>query len=180
MNQELCPVYAGYCDLHGFTHGAEAEELRKGIEQLAEELEEEPRNRSHWDGDDAVEAIQGIARKLKDLLEEVDARDSTAFLESEPPKSSLKPKRRKPRITDVKLMKLISDLVNEVLVETGYKPECVIVGGDLRSAAHDLRVCSGTVVVLDASAGRTVRAVVNRILLCNPRKPPRVFKRQVK
>ena len=29
-----CPVYKAFCSEHGFAHGAEAEDLRKGIEGL--------------------------------------------------------------------------------------------------------------------------------------------------
>lgn len=31
-----CQVYKAICADHGFTHGAEAEELRKGIEKVIE------------------------------------------------------------------------------------------------------------------------------------------------
>lgn len=59
-----CPVYAGYCSVHGFTHGAEAEELRHGLEGiLARNGQKIPR------------------RDLLALLDQVDARDSLAFLD---------------------------------------------------------------------------------------------------
>jgi len=83
-----CPVYANYCAEHGFTHGAEAEELREGIQNLI----------SKW----STEAIEVGATyperfvevdRLRDLLDRVDARDSVAFREiPEKPKKTRKPK----------------------------------------------------------------------------------------
>lgn len=67
-----CPVYAGYCSEHGFTHGAEAEELREGIERLIADAASNP--------DDGVRRVS--TRDLQRLLDEVDARDSLAFSES--------------------------------------------------------------------------------------------------
>lgn len=61
-----CTVYSKYCHDHGFSHGAEAEELREGIENI---LESNP-SEDEWE------------YKLRDLLNEVDARDSLAYLES--------------------------------------------------------------------------------------------------
>jgi hypothetical protein len=59
-----CHLRAGYCHEHGFVHGAEAEELRSGIEKL---LKADPAN---W------------PMALQDLLDRVDARDSLAYLEA--------------------------------------------------------------------------------------------------
>ena len=59
-----CTVYATPCSVHDFIHGAEAEELREGIEKLME-------------NEDAVKV-----RQLRSLLDRVDARDSLAYLES--------------------------------------------------------------------------------------------------
>jgi len=54
-------VIGEYCSKHDFIHGAEAEELRSGIERLIDE---------------------GVTeRGLRRLLDEVDARDSLAYLE---------------------------------------------------------------------------------------------------
>lgn len=61
-----CQVYKSYCSEHDFVHGAEAEELRKGIEKLLK------------DGNDADDFRRGLRR----LLDRVDARDSLAFLEA--------------------------------------------------------------------------------------------------
>ena len=60
-----CPVYKAFCSEHGFAHGAEAEDLRKGIEGLLS------------DGTD-VSFID-----LQRLLDRVDARDSLAFQEAQ-------------------------------------------------------------------------------------------------
>lgn len=62
----LCSVYSDPCPVHGFVHGAEAEELRKGIEQIMKH-----------DGDE-----YGFRRSLQALLDKVDARDSLAYLEA--------------------------------------------------------------------------------------------------
>ena len=59
-----CTVYETPCSVHDFIHGAEAEELREGIEKLME-------------NEDAVKV-----RQLQSLLDRVDARDSLAYLES--------------------------------------------------------------------------------------------------
>lgn len=66
-----CPAYAGYCGVHGFTHGAEAEELRKGLEVIVRKYGL-PENDTH-DGE--------LIRQINALLDRVDARDSVAFLE---------------------------------------------------------------------------------------------------
>lgn len=63
-----CPVFKRYCSEHGFVHGAEAEELRHGIEKILSDA---------CDEDD-------FRRELRRLLEQVDARDSVAFLEASP------------------------------------------------------------------------------------------------
>jgi hypothetical protein len=58
-----CTVYGSYCDNHGFQHGAEAEELREGIQKL---IDQHPR--------------KVPVGALERLLESVDARDSIAYL----------------------------------------------------------------------------------------------------
>jgi hypothetical protein len=66
-----CLVYDESCAEHGFIHGAEASELREGIEALLDQCGE----MSH---DDWTEA-------LTSLLDRVDARDSLARLEAQVP-----------------------------------------------------------------------------------------------
>ena len=61
-----CTVYGKPCPEHGFFHGAEAEELREGIEAILEH-----------EGDE-----RGFKHSLRALLERVDARDSLAYLEA--------------------------------------------------------------------------------------------------
>ena len=72
-----CTVYKKRCTLHGFIHGGEAEELRQRMEELAVELEEA----DPW----PIEPVntEEIAKSIRKILEEVDARDSVAFLEAE-------------------------------------------------------------------------------------------------
>lgn len=65
-----CTMAGGVCPEHGFVHGHEAEELRKGIENIV--LSHTSR---FW------------RDALRDLLDKVDARDSLAYLE----------RRRRPR-----------------------------------------------------------------------------------
>ena len=60
-----CPVYAAPCPDHGFIHGAEAEELRSGIERLCAKY------------DKKVPIFE-----LEELIQSVDARDSLAYLEA--------------------------------------------------------------------------------------------------
>lgn len=62
-----CPVYDRFCKKHNFVHGAEAEELRQGIEHILEFVDQD---------------ADRIIDELKDLLDRVDARDSLAFVES--------------------------------------------------------------------------------------------------
>ena len=59
-----CPL-GTYCEEHGFHHGAEAEELRKGIEDLIACYEDEV-----------------PCSVLEELLQRIDARDSVAYLEA--------------------------------------------------------------------------------------------------
>ena len=55
------------CPVHNFVHGAEAEQLREKLEALIEEAKNRDSNIGHWE--------------LQHILDEVDARDSVAFLE---------------------------------------------------------------------------------------------------
>jgi len=66
MKPSRCPVTRKLCPIHGFSHGAEAEELRGGIERiLASGIDD------HYA--DAA---------LRQLLDRVDARDSLAYLQA--------------------------------------------------------------------------------------------------
>lgn len=60
-----CPRYGYYCTDHEFVHGAEAEELRSGVEEILSGLDSGKMPR--W------------AVRLQALLDEVNARDSLAF-----------------------------------------------------------------------------------------------------
>lgn len=66
MNPRPCPVYHEHCSKHGFYHGAEAEELREGIERII-------RHGGYG---------ELIHDELRRLLDRVDARDSLAYLEA--------------------------------------------------------------------------------------------------
>lgn len=59
-----CPVYGQFCLEHNFVHGAEAEELREGIEGILDTMAT---------GDTLT------ANRLRALLNRVDARDSVAY-----------------------------------------------------------------------------------------------------
>jgi hypothetical protein len=62
-NKKTLCVFGEICARHGYLHGAEAEELREGIEALIA-------------GEDDV-----TTGELRRLVERVDARDSVAYLE---------------------------------------------------------------------------------------------------
>lgn len=64
-----CPITRAYCHVHGQVHGAEAEELRRWIENLLFEAT-------------ASCAPDDWPAALQKLLDRVDARDSLAFLEA--------------------------------------------------------------------------------------------------
>jgi hypothetical protein len=59
-----CLVYSEPCPEHRFVHGAEAEELRQGLERFLEIADDIP------------------AWQVRNLLDQVDARDSCAFAEA--------------------------------------------------------------------------------------------------
>jgi hypothetical protein len=61
-------VIGKYCHRHGFIHGGEAEELRSKVEKILGRVRGEGR----------------LSRVLRDMLDEVDARDSLALLEVAP------------------------------------------------------------------------------------------------
>lgn len=73
-----CLVYEKSCADHGFIHGAEASELREGIEELIKQYSDCDR-----DGDCAG---CHLIEELEALLEKVDARDSVARQEAQLPK----------------------------------------------------------------------------------------------
>lgn len=65
-----------HCPIHG-EHGGEAEELRSGIEKLVRNAERAIDVAAHDDADELVVKIDD----LNDLLDNIDARDSCAWLE---------------------------------------------------------------------------------------------------
>lgn len=64
-----CTIYQTYCHEHEFAHGAEAEELREGIEAILDTA-------CH------VDDVEDIEQALRALLDRVDARDSLAYSEA--------------------------------------------------------------------------------------------------
>jgi hypothetical protein len=66
--RKKCAVYKDGCEEHGFVHGAEAEELRAGIERLVAKYKR------------SIPLL-----RLVDLLDSVDARDSLAYRERRTP-----------------------------------------------------------------------------------------------
>ena len=73
MNGKPCTLYATYCADHEFVHGAEAEELRAGIERVIENLLTDKNRVSR----------SLVVERLQRLLDKVDARDSLAWREAE-------------------------------------------------------------------------------------------------
>jgi hypothetical protein len=71
MGKSRCTLYREVCPDHGFQHGAEAEELRAGLERILEG--------ARFAGHKNIPID-----RLQRLLDRVDARDSLAFLESLP------------------------------------------------------------------------------------------------
>ena len=69
MSKRSCLVYSTPCVEHGFFHGAEANELREGIEEILKHK-----------GTGAE-----VRADLVSLLDRVDARDSLARLEAQVP-----------------------------------------------------------------------------------------------
>lgn len=66
-----CRVRANHCDEHGYVHGAEAEELRAGLEKALSNL-----------GTDCCRHDDDLASEIRNLLDYVDARDSLAYCEA--------------------------------------------------------------------------------------------------
>lgn len=75
MSTQKC-IIGEYCRRHGFIHGAEAEELRSRIEKILAGID--------WEGRQDVatiaEAGTELDRQIRVMLDEVDARDSAAYL----------------------------------------------------------------------------------------------------
>lgn len=73
LNAGLGPkcVLGEACDLHGFVHGGEAEELRSRFTEYAEDIQDKHKVRG-----------KTVSEELISILDEVDARDSVAFLET--------------------------------------------------------------------------------------------------
>lgn len=73
--------FGAVCQLHGFIHGMEAEELRERLEALETELREETADCPHTIADSSRD-VGDIADMVRAILDEVDARDSLAALEA--------------------------------------------------------------------------------------------------
>jgi hypothetical protein len=69
----MCSINGKRCPKHDLIHGAEAEELRKGIEKFMEKID-----------DDYAQDVPRceVLEDLQKLLDETDARDSLAYCES--------------------------------------------------------------------------------------------------
>lgn len=76
-----CRVYREPCPDHGFIHGAEAEELREGIEKMIKD----PPSSDHPESQMLVESLVDA---LQDMLDKVDARDSVAYREATRPRTN--------------------------------------------------------------------------------------------
>jgi hypothetical protein len=63
MRERAC-VFGEFCSYHGFVHGAEAEELREKLEKFV------------------GASTNGGRRQVQRILDEVDARDSLAYVEA--------------------------------------------------------------------------------------------------
>lgn len=61
-------IIGDYCQIHGFIHGAESEELRAALEKLIAEAKDQRSSLSRGD--------------VTDLLNRIDARDSLAYLDA--------------------------------------------------------------------------------------------------
>lgn len=75
-----CRVYTDICPEHMFVHGAEAEELRSGIEEIVSNIE--GRIVSDEYCSDGIDALESIRDELQALIDKTDARDSVAFQEA--------------------------------------------------------------------------------------------------
>lgn len=80
MTNPVC-IIGRFCEEHGFVHGAEAEQLRKAIEEFRDQLVDDT-------------DIDEIESGLTALLDRVDARDSLAFVEVKPRRWTFEGRRR--------------------------------------------------------------------------------------
>lgn len=64
-------VIGEYCHTHGWIHGQEAEQLREGVEKILDEVDHEV---------EVADAANELDRRLRVMLDAVDARDSAAFV----------------------------------------------------------------------------------------------------
>lgn len=79
--RKLRRLEAKECPVHAYqTHGKEAQELRKAIEELVE-CTPDPYDVGEMSGEEARERLREARRILQELLEEVDARDSHAYMD---------------------------------------------------------------------------------------------------
>jgi len=76
-----CPIRGKCCREHGFAHGKEAEELRAGVERLITLADQVEIPVEYGSVLMSAERYVPVA-DLQELLDEVDARDSLAWLES--------------------------------------------------------------------------------------------------
>lgn len=84
--ERCCPLRADACREHGYVHGAEAEELRAGIEKIISDrnsIDDGEPNEHTSPHDAAYNAIDAVLERLQGLLDSVDARDSIAYREVE-------------------------------------------------------------------------------------------------
>jgi hypothetical protein len=72
---DVCVVGTPCAKHGGVTHGKEAEELRAGVEQIL-------KNVADVHDEDALHVLRAMQKSLRFLLDQVDARDSLAFLEA--------------------------------------------------------------------------------------------------
>lgn len=68
-----CTIMDESCSIHNFQHGAEATELREGIEELRKDASPP----DEWEGDEEMVTSHALFK----LLDKVDARDSAAYAE---------------------------------------------------------------------------------------------------
>jgi len=84
---QVC-VIGRYCRRHGFIHGGEAEELRSKVEKILGRVRGEDR----------------LSRAIRDMLDEVDARDSLALLEAPAKTQEERPDYRLARVRQILMM----------------------------------------------------------------------------
>lgn len=82
LRGEACPIKYVECEEHGWFHGEEAEELRKGIEIILDGFEDAVDTDSVSQLQRLADSLLGVRDDLQKLLDETNARDSLAFLKS--------------------------------------------------------------------------------------------------